>query len=196
VAALFTKFDPRAFLDGGRNASAAAAGEKPSLATLAGLAGREAHSEKPGGHTLFITGALDTNARSEGATAKAAKLAKTETVFELLQPGNDGWTAEDWRARFAERAAAAEFRRGLSPAEAELWAFEAVVIEWLNANPSPSPAGLCRWCSKSETVGACVLPFGTNSGTHAWLHAECWPAWHQARRAEAVAALRAIGIRA
>jgi hypothetical protein len=196
VAALFTKFDPRAFLDGGRNASAAAAGEEPSLATLAGLAVREAHPEKPGGYTLFITGALGTNARAEGAPAKAAKPAKIETLFELLQPGKDGWTAEDWQARFDERAAAAEFHRGLSHAEAELWAFESVVIEWLNANPSPSPAGLCRWCGKSETVGAVILPFGTEPRTHAWLHAECWPAWHQARRAEAIAALRAIGIRA
>ena len=95
--------NPRAFLDGGRNASAAAAGEEPSLATLAGLAVREAHPEKPGGYTLFITGALGTNARAEGAPAKAAKPAKIETLFELLQPGNDGWTAEDWQARFGER---------------------------------------------------------------------------------------------
>jgi hypothetical protein len=36
-----------------------------------------------------------------------------------------------------------------------------------------------------------VLPFGNEPGTHAWLRAECWPAWHKARRANAVAALRA-----
>jgi hypothetical protein len=41
---------------------------------------------------------------------------------------------------------------------------------------------------------AVVLPFGTEPGTHVWLHAECWPAWHRARRDEAVVALRSIGI--
>lgn len=34
------------------------------------------------------------------------------------------------------------------------------------------------------------------SRSHTWLHAECWPAWYQARRADAIAALRAMGIRA
>ena len=34
-----------------------------------------------------------------------------------------------------------------------------------------------------------VVPFGTEPATHTWLHAECWPAWHLARRAEAIAAL-------
>jgi hypothetical protein len=195
VAALFTKFDPRAFLDGERNASAATAGEEPSLATLAALAGCEAHSEKPGRHTLFITSEPDKNSRGEGVAAKAAKPAKIEPLFEFLRPGNDGWATENWRARFAERAAVAELHCGLSHAEAELGAFEAVVIEWLNANPSPSPAGRCGWCGRSETMGAVVLPFGTEPGTHAWLHAECWPAWHQARQADAIAALRAMGIR-
>jgi hypothetical protein len=28
------------------------------------------------------------------------------------------------------------------------------------------------------------------------VHAECWPAWHQERRADAIAALNAMGIRA
>jgi hypothetical protein len=194
VATLFTKFDPRAFLDGEQNASAATVGEEPSLATLAALAGREAQSEKPARHTLFIASVPGKYSREDGA-AKPAKPAKIEPLFEFLRPGNDGWAAEDWRARFAERAAVAELHCGISHGEAELSAFEAVVIEWLNANPSPSPAGRCRWCGKSETVGAVILPFGTEPGTHAWLHPECWPAWHQARQADAIAALRAMGIR-
>jgi hypothetical protein len=199
VAALFTKFDPRAFLDGERNASAAAAGEEPTLATLAGLAGRKTHSEKSEKDTVFITDVPGPNARAEAPAAKAAKAAKPakiEPLFELLPPANGGWIAEDWRTRFAERASAAEHHRGILHAEAALWAFETVVIEWLNANPSPSAAGRCTWCGKSETLGAVVLPFGTEMGTHAWLHAECWLAWHQARRADAIAALRAMGIQA
>src|SRR3954468_10182941 len=63
---------------------------------------------------------------------------------------------------------------------------EAGVIEWLNQHPCPSPAGRCAWCGALETAGAVVVPFGTAPGTHTWLHAECWPAWHQARRAQAV----------
>jgi len=78
-----------------------------------------------------------TYSRGEGVAAKAAKPAKIEPLGE--RASNDGWAAEDWRARFAERIAVAELHRGLPHAAAELWAFEAVVIEWLNANPSPSP---------------------------------------------------------
>ena len=71
--------------------------------------------------------------------------------------------------------------------------FESVVVEWLNQHPAPSAPGRCAWCSRPESPSAGVLAFGTEPGTHAWLHAECWPAWHQARRADAVAALRATG---
>jgi len=73
---------------------------------------------------------------------------------------------------------------------------EARVVEWLNEYPAPSPPGRCAWCGTTESPGAVVLPFGTELGTHTWLHAECWPAWHQARRADAIAALNATAIRA
>src|SRR5262249_44690325 len=56
-------------------------------------------------------------------------------------------------------------------------------------HPAPSTPGHCAWCGRPESPRAVVLPFGTKLGTHAWLHAECWPGWHQARRAEAIAAL-------
>ena len=68
---------------------------------------------------------------------------------------------------------------------------ESVVVEWLNQHPAPSAPGRCAWCGRPESPSAMVLPFGNEPGTHAWLHAECWPAWHEARRAGAVAALRA-----
>src|SRR6516165_7141456 len=66
------------------------------------------------------------------------------------------------------------------------------LVEWLNRNPSSSPAGRCAWCGKPETPSAMVLPFGAGEH-HAWLHAECWPAWRQSRRSEAVKALRGMG---
>ena len=79
--------------------------------------------------------------------------------------------AEDWRAFFHERASIAEFDGGLPRTEAEGRAFECCVIEWLNRNPAPSAAGQCGRCGRAETRDAVVLPFGTEPGTHAWLHA-------------------------
>jgi hypothetical protein len=71
---------------------------------------------------------------------------------------------------------------------------EAYIVDWLNKHPAPSAPGRCAWCGKPELPSAVVLPFGTEPGMHAWLHAECWSAWHQRRRGEAVEALGAIGI--
>jgi hypothetical protein len=70
---------------------------------------------------------------------------------------------------------------------------EACIVKWLNQHPAPSAPGRCTWCGKPETPSAVVLPFGAGEH-HAWLHAECWPAWHQSRRAEAEMALRRMGI--
>ena len=115
-------------------------------------------------------------------------------IIALLRPHRGGWSAEDWQAFFHERAGIAEFDGGLQRPEAETQAFERCVIEWLNQNTAPSPAGQCGWCGRAESRDAVVLPFGTEPGTHAWLHAECWEAWHHARRAEAVAALMQMNI--
>src|SRR5260370_22635981 len=55
-----------------------------------------------------------------------------------------------------------ESARGVTAASrpgAEALAFEARIIEWLNRNPAPSPAGQCAWCGKPETAPAVVLPF-------------------------------------
>ena len=103
------------------------------------------------------------------------------------------WDAEDWRARFDERAGFLEHDGGWSRLEAEVQAFEQCIVEWLNANPSFSPAGRCIWCGKPGTPSAMVVPFGAGEH-HAWLHAHCWPAWHHSRRAEATKALRTMGI--
>jgi len=117
------------------------------------------------------------------------------SILALLRPGQGGWTAEDWRARFDERAGFLEHDGGLLRVEAEVQAFESCLVEWLNRNPSPSPAGRCAWCGKPETPIAMVLPFGAGEH-HAWLHADCWPAWCHSRRPEAVLALRGMGIAA
>jgi hypothetical protein len=71
---------------------------------------------------------------------------------------------------------------------------EGCIVEWLNQHPAPSMPERCARCGNPESPSAVVLPFGAEPRTHAWLHAECWPAWHQARRVDAIAALDAMGI--
>jgi hypothetical protein len=68
---------------------------------------------------------------------------------------------------------------------------EVQIVRWLDQHPNPSPAGRCAYCGQPEWTGAVVVPFGVVPGTHTWLHAECWPAWHERRRGEALRALQA-----
>jgi hypothetical protein len=104
------------------------------------------------------------------------------------------WTAEDRLAFFDECAGIAEFDGHLPRAEAEARAVACCVAEWLSKHPAQSPPECCAWCSGRQRSGASVFPFGTGLETHAWLHAECWPAWRNSREAEAVAALAATGV--
>jgi hypothetical protein len=115
-------------------------------------------------------------------------------VVRLLHSAKDGCSPEYWHVLFHQRAAFAEFAGGLPRADAEARAFECCVVEWLNRNPTPSVVGRCAWCGQTETHGAVVVPYGTEPGTHAWLHAECWPAWHELRRSHAQQALMRMGI--
>src|SRR5262249_33406515 len=82
-----------------------------------------------------------------------------------------------------------EFDGRLPRAEAEAQALASCIVEWLNRNPTPSAPGRCVWCGKAESRDAAVLPYGTELGTHTWLHAECWPAWQEVRRSQATEAL-------
>ena len=109
-------------------------------------------------------------------------------ILDLLRQRQGRWSAERWRQYFDERV----MFIGGQP-EAEATAFACCVAEWLDQHPAPSPPGRCRWCGNQESAGALVLPFGATP-CHAWLHAECWPAWHKGRSAEAIAALEALGL--
>jgi hypothetical protein len=115
------------------------------------------------------------------------------SILALLRPGQDVWTAENWRARFDERAGFLEHDGGWSSLEAEVQAFEQCIVEWLNVNPTFSLAGRCAWCGKAATPSVMVLPFGAGE-RHEWLHAACWAFWHQRRREEAAQALKEMGI--
>ena len=110
-------------------------------------------------------------------------------ILRLLSPSLDAWSAEDWQAFFEERAAIFEFDGGLPRPQADARAFACCVAEWLNCHPTPSMPGRCLGCGGGERPVDPLLPFGTDTSGHAWLHRLCWPAWHGAREAEAVAAM-------
>jgi hypothetical protein len=115
-------------------------------------------------------------------------------IVALLRVGPDGWSAEDWHVFFDERAGIAEFDGGLTRAEAESQAFACCIVEWLNRNPASSPSGRCLGCGGREHAQDPLLPYGVEPAGHAWLHSRCWPAWYASRKAEAAAALAAMGI--
>ena len=117
-------------------------------------------------------------------------------IVDLLKPGPDGWCAADWGAYFDARLRLAASRNGCSPAQTAALAFECCVVEWLNRHPAPSTPGRCGWCGEAESSSTIILPFGTEPGTHTWLHSECWHDWHDARRAKAILALHSLGVRA
>jgi hypothetical protein len=115
-------------------------------------------------------------------------------VVALLRTGSDGWSGEDWRALFDERAAIAECDGGQPRALAEAHAFACCIAEWLNRNSVRSPPGRCLGCGGSEQAHDKLLPFGIEQPGHAWLHSRCWDAWRAGREAEAVAGLSTFGI--
>jgi hypothetical protein len=136
---------------------------------------------------------LEASAPPPSAVLEILSQHKAEIVA-ALRPGRDGWSAEDWRLFFEERAAIAEFDGRLSRTEAEAQALACCIVEWLNRNPTPSAPGRCVWCGQAESKDAVVLPYGVEPGTHIWLHAECWPAWQEVRRSQAREALARMGI--
>ena len=117
------------------------------------------------------------NGIASGFCDRCALAAKAEVVV-LLRPAAYGWSAEDWRAYFDERAGIAEFEGGLTRVEAEARAFECCVCEWLNKNPAPSRPGRCVWCGQAGNEGATILPFGLEPSGHNWVHDGCWADWH------------------
>ena len=115
-------------------------------------------------------------------------------VVALLRTGSDGWSGEDWRALFDERAGIAEFDGGLPRMSAETRAYAYCVAEWLNRIPVRSPPGPCQGCGGSERARDKLLPFGTKQTGQPWLHSCCRETWRASRKSEAVTALSAFGI--
>jgi len=136
---------------------------------------------------------LDADLEPPDDVVSAIKRYKAEIV-ELIGASVDEWPAEEWRAFFDERAGIAEFDGGQTRAEAEAIAFDSCVVEWLNRHPVCSDPDSCAACSKPDRKGHAVVPFGTESHGHIWLHPECWNAWRQERREWAQQALVAVGL--
>ena len=116
-------------------------------------------------------------------------------IVILLRLGSDGWSGEDWREYFEERAGIAEFGGGLMRDQAEAEAFFCCVGEWLRRNPVRSPPGRCEQCGKTDRL---LFPYlsdysGRDPG-YTWLHDECSRVWHRARRTTAISALKDLGL--
>jgi hypothetical protein len=116
------------------------------------------------------------------------------SVVALLRPRGDSWSATEWREYFNERVAIAVRDWDLSPVDAEARAFDCCVCEWSNRRPVCSSPDRCCWCGGAERESNVLLPFGMESAGHAWLHSACWRPWYGGRKADAVAALAAMGI--
>ena len=115
-------------------------------------------------------------------------------IVALLTAAEDDWTAEEWRVFHDERAGIAEHDGGQARAKAEALAFECCIVEWLNRHPQHSDPGHCAWCGKPDPDGHAVVPFGTESHGHTWLHPECWNDWSRDRRQKAQEALAPMGL--
>jgi hypothetical protein len=135
---------------------------------------------------------------------KAASPANATQVVKILlslpltcatgaEPEGKPWDAADWRASYDERAAIAEYDGGLSRPDAESRAWDCCVVEWLNRHAVRSEPGWCHACGGNGVLKT-LLPYGTETGGHVWLHADCWPSWHARRRDEAAGALKAMGL--
>ena len=144
---------------------------------------------RKGGLRQAATAIPATAATGEGK--KAGSVAGIATIAVANSPSPETFDRE----AFDERAGIAEFDGGLPRAEAEARAFACCVAEWMNRSFERSPPGYCLGCGGGDHAHDPLLPFGTETTGHVWLHSHCWPAWHAGRKAEAVAALKAMGIK-
>ena len=115
-------------------------------------------------------------------------------ILTMLRPRVDGWSAEDWRIFFEERASIGEFNGALPRRQAEERAFACCIAEWLNRNPVTSMPGLCLGCGGGNHTHDPLLPYGIETTGYAWLHSRCWPHWYEGRKADAVVILAGMGI--
>jgi hypothetical protein len=83
--------------------------------------------------------------------------------------------------------------RGLSRSEAERFAYEAALIDWLNATHPDTLSDCCADCGKRQRSDAILQPIGVGVH-HAWLHPDCWAPWRERRRVKAEENLAHLGL--
>lgn len=136
---------------------------------------------------------LEAAARPPRATLDLLSKHKAE-ITALLRPAGDGWSPLDWRMFFDQKAQVAA-EQGMICSHARARAFSCCIAEWLIRNPARASSRVCLGCGRDGPATEPLLPFGTESSGHAWLHSRCWAAWYGLRRAEASIALAAMEIK-
>ena len=151
-----------------------------------------------GGDVLLTDGRLRLIAPAPlpADVVERVRSAKPALVALLSPPADDGgWTAEDWRTFYDERAAIAEFDGGLSRPEAEARAWECAVAHWQNTvAPILTEGDGCPICNRPLGDGA--VPVLRPGGGHVWLHPGCVVQFTIRRRSEARRELAKAGITA
>lgn len=98
-----------------------------------------------------------------------------------------GRVAREYWSAFQAQLSIAVYHHGLRGCEAETWAVDCLVINWMNTNLPHGPgigltAGVCAECKKPlGRIGRDAVPFGDK----AWLHWECTDGWKKRREQEA-----------
>jgi hypothetical protein len=160
-----------------------------------------ASTDTTGTASSDITGSASTDmigsASGDIARSRSGDIAGSADITALQRPQEDGWSSEDWRAFYGEKAAIAEHDGKLAWPQAEGSAYQTCIGEWLDRNPvSSNVDDGCRVCGGGDRPGDDLLPVGLGSGLErTWLHSNCIPIWHSARMAQAASALAVMGVR-
>jgi len=128
-----------------------------------------------------------------GTEVSQTPVPQNRPVGQLQGVSRTGWTAEDWGAFFHERAGIREHDGHQSRQEAERLALAELIEHWRAVHPMP-PSGRDNGCVHCRTGGGDpnLVPHLAGSKGAFWLHTTCWPAFNQARRLEARAALEKL----
>ena len=147
---------------------------------------RSARGRGRGSHAGGAGRAAGIYSRCSDAAKACRPYASSRRPRKLVERGLAGVLRRTGGRRRVRRRTAARTGR--------VRAFACYVAEWLNRNPVCSPPDRCLRCSEAEQGRDLLLPFGTETTGHAWLHSHCWSAWSAATEAEAAATIEAMGI--